>query len=183
MKYYKDKNNEIYAYDDDFEEIDTNLIPISEDEAEKLMQPVFTLAQLKEQKLNWASKKCDKKIESGFYSKALGEKYFYYSTTEEQQNLTGLCTLGIDNYFKCAKVLEDKSLDTRTMQKHTVTQLKQVLADGVTHISNCVIVKDVYKALIKASTTKEELEAINLETVIAVATAQGLNIDLEVENG
>lgn len=39
MKYYKNNNNEIYGYEDNEQPIQNGLTPISDDEANKLLEP------------------------------------------------------------------------------------------------------------------------------------------------
>nr|DAT49386.1 MAG TPA: hypothetical protein [Caudoviricetes sp.] len=53
MQYYKDKQNQIYAYDDDASEIyiKDGLTKITEDEAKSLLNNSFTIEQYKEGKL------------------------------------------------------------------------------------------------------------------------------------
>lgn len=126
-----------------------------------------TLEDIRKQKLNDINSSCDKAIVSGFTSEALGSKHFYYSTLEEQSTLNSLINLGVDNQFKAQKITLVDGIETKEARKaypHTIQQLRDVLADGFTHIATQVVKKDTLEAEInREDITVEELEAISWE--------------------
>lgn len=124
------------------------------------------LKALKDKKLSDINNSCDKAIVSGFKSSALGEEHFYYSTLEEQSTLNLLINLGVDNQFKAQKITLVDGIETKEARKaypHTIQQLRDVLADGFTHIATQVAKKDNLETQINNATTIEEVEAISWE--------------------
>jgi len=169
MKHYKNKNNEIYSYDDDIsKEIldvkikELGLVVVSDADLALLRLP--KIEDVKISKTNEINIACDNAIVSGFYSSVLGEKHFYYSTIAEQSTLNSLINLGADLEFKAQKVNVDgdgvETLGARVKYLHTNTQLIGVLADGATHIGTQVEKKDQLEALIEQATTIDEVNAI-----------------------
>lgn len=119
--------------------------------------------KLREKKISDINSACDAEIVSGFFCETLGDKYFYYSTSEEQSNLNSLIMLGIDNQFKAQKVelIDGKEvLGTRQKYPHTLQQLKDVLAAGAIKRNEIIEKKDNLKEQLSIANTFEEIEAI-----------------------
>lgn len=77
------------------------------------------------EKVSELSGACEADIVSGFTSSALGTECTYQSDRDDQLNLIGAVSSGVDMTFKC----KDSSgvWDYRT---HTAAQLQQVMSDG-----------------------------------------------------
>lgn len=88
---------------------------------------------------------CAAAIVGGFTSAALGAPHTYDSALEDQLNLIGAVSLGIDLPYRCADAAGIKAF-----RLHTAAQLKQVAADGA-------VVK--LSALEKAATLKAQVQA------------------------
>lgn len=121
------------------------------------------IEKIKVSKLLVINTECNKAIISGFKSSALGEEYFYYSTLEEQTTLNSLINLGFDNNFKAQKISLIEGVEVkgeREQYPHTLTQLREILIAGATHIKAQIDKKDELEVLINNATTVEELELI-----------------------
>lgn len=88
------------------------------------------LAKLYPQKLEAINDGCARYIESGFESEALGERYRYDSTLEDQVNLTGLILSGLDVLCACYGTAPENN--EKVFREHTATQLHRVGQDLVT---------------------------------------------------
>lgn len=88
---------------------------------------------------------CAAAIVGGFASSALGTPHTYDSALEDQLNLIGAVSLGVDLPYRCAD-----AVGVKEFRMHTGAQLKQVAADGA-------LVK--LTALEKAATLKAQVQA------------------------
>ena len=84
------------------------------------------LAALYEQKLQEINTGCNRHIESGFISSALGEPYRYSSQMDDQINLTGMVLSGLDASYACFDANQVKGF-----LPHTAAQLHRVSQDLV----------------------------------------------------
>ncbi len=82
-------------------------------------------ADMAVKKINSLSTACEVAIESGFVSDALGSEHTYQSERDDQLNLIGSSSAGVDMLYKCAD-----ANGAWAYRQHTAVQLKQVLADG-----------------------------------------------------
>lgn len=82
-------------------------------------------ADLSVEKVNSLSTACEAAIESGFVSDALGAEHTYQSERDDQLNLIGASSTGVDMPYKCAD-----ANGVWAYRLHTADQLKQVLTDG-----------------------------------------------------
>ena len=71
---------------------------------------------------------CSLQITSGFWSAVLGERYCYSTTLDDQVNLSGAASLGVDLTYPCA----DQD-GIKAYRPHTAAQLRQV-ADSFTRM-------------------------------------------------
>jgi len=81
----------------------------------------------KEKKILELSVAAGSEITAGFYSSALGSKYFYDANLEDQVNLIGVVADGADSMFSVRVLPTDVQ---KTYMSHTAAQLKQVMDDG-----------------------------------------------------
>ena len=65
---------------------------------------VKDIEKIKASKLQQINQTCEQVIISGFKSQALGNTHFYQSDRDDQINLTGLVTAGVDSFLKCGEV-------------------------------------------------------------------------------
>ncbi|SFX83869.1 hypothetical protein SAMN03159398_03049 [Pseudomonas sp. NFPP02] len=84
------------------------------------------LAALYEQKLQEINTGCNRHIESGFISSALGGPYRYSSQMDDQINLTGMVLSGLDASYACFDANQVKGF-----LPHTAAQLHRVSQDLV----------------------------------------------------
>lgn len=84
------------------------------------------VAALYDQKLLEINDGCNRHIEGGFYSNALGETYRYSSEMDDQINLTGMVLSGLDSGYACYDAEQVKAF-----YPHTATQLHLVGQDLV----------------------------------------------------
>ena len=159
MNYFKDKNNEIFAYDNEQvkQGYGKNLIPITEEELAELLKP--TLKQAKKQKISEINGKCKQEIEAGVASSALGSEHIYQSEPVDQINLMGVVLAGQDSLFKCG-VKDDKGNITWSYKQHTIAQLQQVLQDGKVHKQGLLQKANTLKTQVANATTVKDVEAI-----------------------
>lgn len=94
MKFFKDQQNAVYAYESDGSQdhvIRDGLTPITDAEAEKLRNPVLSLSELKTEKWEAIKADRDRRIQSGGYK--IGAKWFHSDTFSRTQQI-GLVMLG-----------------------------------------------------------------------------------------
>lgn len=84
------------------------------------------LAALYEQKLQEINTGCNRHIEGGFISSALGEPHRYSSQMDDQINLTGMVLSGLDASYACFDANQVKGF-----LPHTAAQLHRVSQDLV----------------------------------------------------
>ena len=156
MKYFKDNNNNPFAYEDDAKDeyIKEGLTPISESEFKELIAPKFDTLQT--QKLGYINSSCKQAIESGFASSALGNSHTYQSEEVDQLNLIGAVSSGVAQPFKCSA----DGGETWEYKVHTNEQLKTVLGDGAIVKAEFLQKANNLKAQIARATTVAELDAI-----------------------
>jgi len=156
MNYFKDKNNKVFAYEDNAkdEQIKDGLTPISESEFNELIAP--KLEDIQAQKVVSINSSCTQAIESGFESNALGEPHIYQSDELDQLNLIGVVASGVDQHFKCSA----NGGESWEWKQHTVEQLKQVLSDGAIVKGQLLQKAGLLKAQVSSASTVEELDAI-----------------------
>jgi len=159
MNYFKDTNNEIFAFDDEqvAQGYAKGLTSITKAEVDGLLAP--TLAELKASKTNEINSACAKAITSGFTSSALGTPHTYQSEQTDQLNLIGVVTAGQDDYFKCG-VTDANGNVTWNYELHTIVQLQQVLADGKAHKQVLLQKANTLKAQVASAITVADVEAI-----------------------
>lgn len=129
-----------------------------------VIEPEFSLDDLKKSKIATINSTCNIAIISGFKCSALGEEYFYYSTLEEQTTLNSLINLGFDSNFKAQKISLVEGVEIKGERKqypHTLAQLREILIAGATHIKAQIDKKDLLEIQINNTTTAAELELIN----------------------
>lgn len=99
---------------------------------------------------------CLQEITGGFWSAALGDRYYYETELEDQLNLTGLILRGLDGAYPC----QDES-GVKGFLDHTNEQLRQI-GDEFTEFKLIRLrkVNDLKQALAAARSTSD-LDAIN----------------------
>lgn len=70
------------------------------------------------------NRSCESAIVEGFWSNALGERYWYNSLLEDQRNLIEVVLSGLDGAYACRD-----ELGVNEFRPHTITQLRQVSED------------------------------------------------------
>ena len=154
MKHYIDpKTKEISAYEEDGSQdtfIKDGLIPISDEELAELKKP--TLDESKPQKVNDINLFCSTEITGGFDYNG----YRYDSGIEDQINLMGAASMGIDLPFKCKKL----SNGVKEFYPHTAAQLKAVVIAGAQFKMRILEKATTLKAKANQAATVKELEAI-----------------------
>lgn len=103
---------------------------------------------------------CDSHLVS-FESSALGEIHSYDSALEDQLNLLGLVSAGIDSYFRCLK----KGESLKENKPHTKAQLAQVYKDGLTYKSEQICKCGLLKARVMAAKTLDEVASVAWEEI------------------
>lgn len=101
---------------------------------------------------------CDSHLLS-FESSALGEIHSYDSALEDQMNLLGLVSAGIDSYFRCLK----KGESLKENKPHTKAQLAAVYKDGLAHKSEQICKCGLLKARVMAAATLDEVASVAWE--------------------
>ena len=154
MKYFKNELNEIFGFDDDFDGVPEELNSITEEEKNKILAP--KLLEVKNQRFAEINLSCQKEIESGFKSNALGESHLYQSDKQDQLNLVGVVTSGVAQPFKCSV----DGGESWEWIEHTHEQLKQVLSDGAVVKATLLQKAGLLKAQVSSASSVEELDAI-----------------------
>jgi len=159
MNYFKNKNNEIYAYDDEQvkQGYTKGLTALTQAEIDAMMQP--TLVEVQSSKISEINTLCGKAITSGFTSSALGSAHTYQSEQTDQINLMGVVLAGQDSLFKCG-VKDDKGNIIWSYKQHTIAQLQQVLADGKVHKQGLLQKANTLKVQVTGATTVKDVESI-----------------------
>ncbi len=119
-----------------------------------IIEPEFSFKKLQNTKINQINQFCETAIVSGFKSSALGIEHTYKSDRDDQINLMGLVTTGLDDVCKCSdgEIWEWKP--------HTSTQLKEVFDNGIAYKKQMLIKANTYKNQVLSATTVEEINKI-----------------------
>lgn len=122
-----------------------------------------TLNESKQSKIESLNVDCGLEIIGGFKSNALGSYKWYQSKQNDQLNLIGVVTAGVDTVFKCG--VEDADFATNgiivwSYETHTVAQLAQILKDGASFKQ--VILAKFYtlKAQVESAGDEAGIEAV-----------------------
>ena len=116
-----------------------------------------TLDQVKEAKRAELNDLCNAQISAGFTSDALGTTHGYGSALEDQINLIGSASMGVDVSYVCT----DVATNLKGVYPHTAAQIKKVLVDGA--IVKLALIQK-YRTLADAvisATTAAQIAAIN----------------------
>lgn len=116
------------------------------------------LNEAKQLKIKELNALCDSHLAS-FESSALGEIHSYDSKLEDQLNLLGLVSAGIDSYFRCLK----KGESLKQNLPHSKAQLAQVYKDGLTYKSEQIYKCGLLKAKVEAAKTLDEVASVAWE--------------------
>ena len=187
MKYYKDTNNQIYAFEDNvMQDIINNVAKKHNTEFTQITKIQFKsfklfgvfdkteeeirqkeeknkINQAKLNKISEINKIAQEKIVSGFISNALGSNHLYQSEPTDQINLLGIVqTAQLTNENQLFKCSEDNG-QTWEYKEHTPEQITQVLKDGK-DIKTAILEKaNQLKQQVKQATTIDEVNSITLE--------------------
>ncbi len=126
--------------------------------AEFIEAEALKLAKAKEAKCAELNAVCDSHLMS-FESSALGETHIYDSALEDQLNLLGLVSAGIDSYFRCLK----KGASVKENKPHSKAQLAAVYKDGLTYKSEQIYKCGLLKAKVMAAKTLDEVASVAWE--------------------
>lgn len=121
-------------------------------------EPLYTLDEVKANKLDELSKARDAEIFSSFQSSALGSPKTYNYDKEAAENFAKKATLlGINSNITSVDwyVIEDAAFVT-----HTREQFVQVVTDGATNEEAAKMKYFQLEAQVKAATTEEEVSAV-----------------------
>jgi len=116
-----------------------------------------TLDQVKEAKRAALNDLCNAQISAGFTSDALGTTHGYGGALEDQINLIGSASLGMDVVYVCT----DVATSIKGVYPHTAAQIKKVLVDGA--IVKLALIQK-YRTLantVISATTAAQIAAIN----------------------
>lgn len=113
------------------------------------------LAKAKKTKCEELNSICDSHLLS-FESAALGDTHIYDSELEDQLNLLGLVSAGVDSFFRCLK----KGESVKENKPHSKAQLAQVYKDGLTYKSEQIYKCGLLKAQVMACESEGEVEKI-----------------------
>jgi len=119
--------------------------------------PDVTLDQVKEAKRAALNDLCNAQISAGFTSDALGTTHGYGGALEDQINLIGSASMGVDVSYVCTDVLTS----IKGVYPHTAAQIKKVLVDGA--IVKLALIQK-YRTLantVISATTAAQVNAIN----------------------
>ena len=119
--------------------------------------PDVTLDQVKEAKRAALNDLCNAQISAGFTSDALGTTHGYGGALEDQINLIGSASMGVDVSYVCT----DVATSIKGVYPHTAAQIKKVLVDGA--IVKLALIQK-YRTLantVISATTAAQIAAIN----------------------
>ena len=117
---------------------------------------VMDVATAKSQKITSLTNSYNSYVTGGFISSALGAPFTYASQLDDQVNLSGAVTLGIDMPFACTD-----SQGIKNFVSHTAAQLKQVFQDGAQFKLQAVMKLDGLIGQVQSATTTDEVNQIN----------------------
>ncbi|KPG92910.1 phage tail protein [Pseudomonas sp. RIT-PI-q] len=99
---------------------------------------------------------CLQEITGGFWSSALGDRFFYETELEDQLNLTGMILRGLDGGYAC----RDES-GVKAFRDHTIEQLRQI-GDEFTEFKQQRLRKiNELKQALAAARSTSDLDALN----------------------
>lgn len=116
------------------------------------------LAKLYPQKLEAINTGCAQFIESGFESDALGERYRYDSTLEDQVNLYGMIVSELDALCACYGTTPDNS--EKVFREHTAAQLHLVGKDLVAFKQKALQQSEALKMDLAQTLAEKDLAAM-----------------------
>ncbi|NBE34218.1 DUF4376 domain-containing protein [Campylobacter jejuni] len=160
MKYFKDKNNEIYAYEDEAtdEQIKEGLTPISEEEFNALINPPKSeeelLNEAKELKINEINTKKENILNGGFSFKGK----IYQSSNEDQLRINGAVTNALINP-NLIPYIDWIALDNTTT-RFSVEEFKLFASSMAYFIQQTIFRAKDLKEKIRNATSLEELNSI-----------------------
>ncbi|EAI7347872.1 DUF4376 domain-containing protein [Campylobacter jejuni] len=163
MKYFKDKNNEIYAYEDEAtdEQIKEGLTPISEEEFNALINPPKSeeelLNEAKELKINEINAKKENILNGGFSFKGK----IYQSSNEDQLRINGAVTNALVNP-NLIPYIDWIALDNSTT-RFSVDEFKLFASSMAYFIQQTIFRAKDLKEKIRNATSLEELNLITWE--------------------
>ncbi|EAL2513565.1 DUF4376 domain-containing protein [Campylobacter jejuni] len=163
MKYFKDKNNEIYAYEDEAtdEQIKEGLTPISEEEFNALINPPKSeeelLNEAKELKINEINTKKENILNGGFSFKGK----IYQSSNEDQLRINGAVTNALINP-NLIPYIDWIALDNTTT-RFSVEEFKLFASSMAYFIQQTIFRAKDLKEKIRNATSLEELNLITWE--------------------
>lgn len=163
MKYFKDKNNEIYAYEDEAtdEQIKEGLTPISEEEFNALINPPKSeeelLNEAKELKINEINTKKENILNGGFSFKGK----IYQSSNEDQLRINGAVTNALVNP-NLIPYIDWIALDNSTTRFST-DEFKLFASSMAYFIQQTIFRAKDLKEKIRNATSLEELNSITWE--------------------
>jgi len=116
-------------------------------------------------KITELSSACETAITSGFTSAALGVEHTYQSDRDDQLNLVGASTAGVDMAFKCRD-----ANGVWAYRPHTAAQLAQVHHDGaaikLSHLQRFGDKKDQVIAIADAPALTDDEKRAAIEAVV-----------------
>ncbi|WP_338522409.1 hypothetical protein NUH87_19940 [Pseudomonas batumici] len=113
------------------------------------------LAKLYEQKLASINEGCSRYIESGFTSEALGERYRYSSSLEDQVNLYGLIDSELDGLYPAYD-----SDGKKVFLLHEARQLRQLGTDLVLFKQSALLHAETLKQALAQALADKDLAAM-----------------------
>lgn len=99
---------------------------------------------------------CLKEITSGFWSTALGDRFFYDTALEDQLNLIGMILRGLDGVYAC----RDAS-GIKIFLDHTSEQLRQIGDEFTEFKMQCLRKANDLKQTLAAARSASDLDAVN----------------------
>lgn len=117
--------------------------------------PPPSLESVKSAKAAEINAACAAAIVGGFTSSALGAPHTYDSALEDQLNLIGAVSLGVDLPYRCTDAAGIKAF-----RLHTSAQLKQVAVDGALVKLTALEKAAALKAQVQAATDAAAVEAV-----------------------
>lgn len=163
MKYFIDKNNQIYAYEDEArdEQIKTGLTPISEDEFNALINPLKSeeelLNEIKNLKIQEINIKKENTLNGGFLFKGK----VYQSSNEDQLRINGAVTNALVNPNLISHI-EWIALDN-SVTKFSVDEFKIFASSMAYFIQEIIFKANTLKEKIRNAKSKKELNLITWE--------------------
>ncbi|TKX33043.1 DUF4376 domain-containing protein [Campylobacter taeniopygiae] len=163
MKYFIDKNNQIYAYEDEVadEQIKEGLTPISEEEFNALINPPKSeeelLNEAKELKINEINQTKEKVLNGGFSF----EGKIYQSSSEDQLRINGAITNALVNP-NLISYIDWIALDNTTT-RFSVEEFKLFASSMAYFVQETIFKAKDLKEKIRNATSLEELNSITWE--------------------